>query len=61
MLQPEDNIKHLETLFTLVKVPSLKVATTALRILADVFINIAPLDAINMKKLEERTQIKIKK
>jgi hypothetical protein len=39
----------------LTKVPNLKVVAHVLRILADVFVNISPLEAINVKGLEERT------
>lgn len=53
--KPEENIKNLEALFLLTKVPNLKVVAHVLRILADVFVNIAPLEAINVKGLEERT------
>jgi hypothetical protein len=38
-------------MFALIKTPNLKVVSTALRVLAETFINIAPLESIDMKKL----------
>jgi len=48
-------------MFTLIKTPNLKIVSTALRVLAETFINIAPLEAIDVSKLEERTENKILK
>jgi len=35
------------------------VSTTALRLLAEIFVGTAPLEAVDMKQIEERTGIKI--
>ena len=48
-------------MFALAKTPNLKIVCMALRVLSQTFISIAPLDSIDMRKLEERTEIKIKK
>lgn len=48
-------------MFALIKTPNLKVVSTALRVLAETFINIAPLEPIDIKKLDERTENKITK
>lgn len=54
-------IKHLDTIFTLLKFPNLKVVATALRVLADIFVNIAPLQPIDVEKVNERAETKITK
>jgi len=41
----------LDALFSLTKVPSLKVVAVALRALSDIFVNISPLEAISVKSL----------
>lgn len=38
-------------MFALIKTPNLKIVATALRVLAETFINIAPLEAIDMTKI----------
>ncbi len=45
----------------LAKVSNLKVVAHALRALADIFVNVAPLEAISVKGLEERTANQITK
>lgn len=48
-------------MFSLIKTPNLKVVATALRVLAETFINVAPLEAIDLTKLDERSENRIKK
>lgn len=48
-------------MFSLIKTPNLKVVSTALRVLAETFINVAPLDPIDITKLDERAENRIKK
>lgn len=45
----------------MIKTPNLKVVATALRVLAETFINVAPLEAIDLTKLDERSENRIKK
>lgn len=42
-------------MFLLAKVSNLRVVSVSLRLLADLFINIAPLDSIDVKRLDDRT------
>ncbi len=51
----------MDAIFLLTKVSNLKVVAHALRTLADIFVNVAPLEAISVKGLEERTENKITK
>ena len=46
-----EHIKHLDALFMLTKVSNLKVVANVLRTLADLFVNIAPLETIDFKGL----------
>lgn len=39
----------------------MKIVSTALRVLAEIFVNISPLEAIDVNTVEERTENKIKK
>lgn len=48
-------------MFALVKTPNLKIVCMALRVLAETFVNISPLEAIDVSKLDERTEVQIKK
>jgi hypothetical protein len=48
-------------MFTMLKNQNLKIVVTALRKLAETFVNIAPLDAIDVDKLGERIENKISK
>jgi hypothetical protein len=48
-------------LFLLTKVSNLKVVAHVLRTMADIFINISPLELVDLKGLEQRTENKITK
>lgn len=39
-------------MFSLIKTPDIKIVCTALRVIAEIFVNIAPLDSINVDELE---------
>lgn len=53
--------KHVDTIFIFTKADNVKVATTAIRLLAEIFINAAPLEPVDMKQIEDRTEVKITK
>jgi hypothetical protein len=44
--------KYSDHIFVFTKATNVQVATTAIRLLAEMFVNIAPLEAVDTKQLE---------
>ena len=53
--------KQLDSIFILAKAENVKESTTALRVLAEIFVGVAPLEPIDIKQLEERRGVRITK
>ncbi len=53
--------KQVDSIFILTKSVNVQVSTTALRVLAEIFIGVAPLEPVDMKQMEERKKVKITK
>ena len=54
-------MKDIDSLFVLTKSGDIQVATTALRVLAEVFVAVAPTEAVNLKEIGDRRSVKITK
>lgn len=54
-------VRNIDSLFVLSKSANIKVTTTVLRVLADVFVGVAPLEPIDLKQIKERKGVKITK
>lgn len=68
ILDPETNVnsawlqfKYSDNIFVFTKAVNVQVATTALRLLAEMFVNVAPLEAVDMKQIQERRGVTITK
>lgn len=53
--------KQVESIFILAKSSNVQIATTALRVLGEVFVGVAPLESVDLKQIEERKAVKITK
>lgn len=68
ILDPETNVtcwlpqfKYSDNIFVFTKAAQVQVATTAIRLLAEMFVNTAPLEAVDVKQIQERREVTITK